>query len=105
MKAIAFSEKLKRRSEHPWGTSYHTDMYYNTGNTQAAVQEHQEGFGTGSGRTRGIVTGIRKVPKGLERLKTSGGCNELRRESNKVQMSSGDRMEAHQSGGREERTK
>ena len=53
--------------------------------------EHKDGFGRGSDRTRGIVTGIRESPKGPERPKKSQGCNELKRELNKVQVSSGDR--------------
>ena len=38
--------------------------------------EHKYGFGKGSDRTRGIVTGIREVLKGPERPKKSWGCNE-----------------------------
>lgn len=61
------------------------------GNKQAAA-EHKEGFGKGSHRTRGVVAGIREVPKGLQRLKKSQGCREHRRELNQVQVSSGERM-------------
>ena len=63
--------------------------------------EHTDGFGRGSDRTRGIITGMSEILKGPERPKKSWGCNELKKELNKVQMSSGDRMEAHQT---EERT-
>ena len=51
--------------------------------------EHKDGVGKGSDRTRGIVTGIREIPKGPERPKKSQGCNELKRELNKVQLSLG----------------
>ena len=53
--------------------------------------EHKDGFVRGSDRTRGIVTGIREIPKGPERPKKSWGCNEHKKEFNKVQVSSGDR--------------
>ena len=53
--------------------------------------EHKDGVGKGSDRTRGIVAGIREIPKGPERPKKSQGCSELKRELNQVQVSSGDR--------------
>ena len=63
-------------------------MYYKTENKKTAP-EHKDGFGKGSDRTRGIITGIREIPKGPERPKKSRGCNELKRELNKVQLSLG----------------
>ena len=68
---------------------YQIETYYKTENKKTAV-EHKGGFRKGSDRTRGIVTGIREIPKGPGRPKKSRGCNELKRESNKVQASSGD---------------
>lgn len=79
-----------------------TKQKHKTENKQAAV-EHKAGFGNGSERTRGIVTGIREVPKGMDGLKKSQGCNELRREWNKVQTSSGDWKEACRMGERTDR--
>ena len=83
-------EEVWADERHLQGTGYQIEAYCKTENRETAL-EHKDDFGKGSDGTRGIVTGIREIPTGPERPKKSWGCGELKRELNKVQMSSGDR--------------